>query len=386
MRKRIAQSMIAALLVSTLVVTPAFATSLEDMQADKARAESEASSLQEQITKTLDKIHTLEKDLENKQEEIEQADAELEKAAARQSDQYSAMKLRIKYMYEEGEVNFLETLLSATSFSDFINKAEYVQEVHSYDRTKLNEYENTTKEVEELKENLENEYVQIQTMQSDLEEETASLNATLEEKQEEIAQLDESIQAEIAARQEAERRAREEAERKAREEEEQRQAQEAARAAAAAQQTTSGSNSGSGTGSGGGSSGGSSSGSGGGSSYIPPQGSDGWAVVQYARQFIGYPYVYGGNSLTGGIDCSGFTQQIYAAFGVSLPRVDSAQATCGVEIPLSEAQAGDLLCYWGHVGIYNGSGGIIHASSPGVGIVEFSNCQYRSLKCVRRVL
>ena len=112
----------------------------------------------------------------------------------------------------------------------------------------------------------------------------------------------------------------------------------------------------------------------------------GQAIVDYACQFIGNPYVYGGNSLTNGIDCSGFTQQIYAAFGVSLPRVDSAQALCGVEIPLSQAKAGDLLCYYGHVGIYNGSGGIIHASSPGVGIVEFSNCQYRTLRCVRRVL
>ncbi len=385
MRKRIAQSTIAALLVSVLGVTPVFAASLEDMQADKARAESEASSLQEQISQTLDKIHTLETDLENKQKEIQAADAEFEEAAARQSEQYGAMKLRIKYMYEEGETSFLETLFSATSFSDFINKAEYVQEVHSYDRSKLSEYENTTKEVKELKESLEDEYVQMQTMQTDLEEEKASLNATLDEKQVEIAQLDESIQAEIAARQEAERRAREEEERRAREEEEQRQAQEAARAAAAAQQAAGGSSSSGGNSNSGSSSGGSSSGSGGGS-YVPPQGSDGWAVVQYARQFIGYPYVYGGNSLTGGIDCSGFTQQIYGAFGVSLPRVDSAQATCGVEIPLSQAQAGDLLCYWGHVGIYNGAGGIIHASSPGVGIVEFSNCQYRSLKCVRRVL
>lgn len=67
---------------------------------------------------------------------------------------------------------------------------------------------------------------------------------------------------------------------------------------------------------------------------------DGAAVVAYARQFIGNPYVYGGNSLTNGIDCSGFTQQIYAAFGVSLPRADSAQALCGVEIPLSQAKAG----------------------------------------------
>ena len=173
MRKRIAQSTIAALLVSVLGVTPVFAASLEDMQADKARAESEASSLQEQISQTLDKIHTLETDLENKQKEIQAADAEFEEAAARQSEQYGAMKLRIKYMYEEGETSFLETLFSATSFSDFINAAEYIQEVHSYDRSKLSEYENTTKEVKELKESLEDEYVQMQTMQTDLEEETA---------------------------------------------------------------------------------------------------------------------------------------------------------------------------------------------------------------------
>ena len=118
----------------------------------------------------------------------------------------------------------------------------------------------------------------------------------------------------------------------------------------------------------------------------PDNASAGQKIANKGCEYIGNPYVYGGNSLTNGIDCSGFTQQIYAAFGVSLPRVDSAQALCGVEIPLSQAKAGDLLCYYGHVGIYNGSGGIIHASSPGVGIVEFSNCQYRTLRCVRRVL
>lgn len=382
MRRRIAHAITAALLVSTLVVTPAFATSLEDMQANKAQAENEVSSLQQQITQTLDKIDTLEKDLEAKKVEIDQAGEKLEEAAARQSEQYGAMKLRIKYMYEEGESNFLEAMLTATSFSDFINKAEYVQEVHSYDRTKLDEYEDTTKQVEALKNGLEEEYVQMETLQTDLEAEKSTLNATLEEKQDEIAQLDESIQAAIAARREEERRAREAAAREA----EAREA--AAREAAAQQQANAAGNAGNG-GSGNNTQGGASSGnngSGGGSSYVPPQGSDGWAVVAYARQFIGNPYVYGGNSLTNGLDCSGFTQQIYGAFGVSLPRVDSAQATCGVEIPLSQAQAGDLLCYWGHVGIYNGAGGIIHASSPGVGIVEFSNCQYRTLKCVRRVL
>ncbi len=365
--KRIIRAWIAALLVSVLAVTPAFAASLEDMQADKAQAESEAESLREQITQTLDKIQTLEDDLEEKRGEIDEAGDKLEEAAANQTEQYEAMKLRIKYMYEAGSGSVLETLLSATSFADFLNKAEHVQEVHSYDREKLTEYENTAKQIEEMKEGLESEYTQMETMQVELEDEKTALNVTLEEKKEEISQLDEGIQQEIAARQEAERREREEAER---------------RAQAAAQQPAGG---GTGIGGSGGNSG-NNSGSSGGGNIVPPQGRDGWAVVQYARQFIGYPYVLGGNSLTGGIDCSGFTQQIYAKFGVSLPRVDSDQAACGVEVPLSQAQAGDLLCYWGHVGIYNGSGGIIHASSPSVGIVEFSNCNYRTLKCVRRVL
>ena len=157
MKKRIIRTIMIVFLVSIMVVTPVFASSLEDMQADKAQAESEAGSLQEQIKQTLEKIQTLEKDLETKQGEIDQAGEDLEKAASVQTEQYNAMKLRIKYMYEEGEVNFLETLFTATSFSDFINKAEYVQEVHSYDRTKLNEYEDITKKVEQLKKGLEDE-------------------------------------------------------------------------------------------------------------------------------------------------------------------------------------------------------------------------------------
>lgn len=376
MKNRIVQALVTALLISSMIVSPVFATTLEDMQKNKSKAESEASSLQEQLTETLDKIEALEEELNKKQEEVDEASDQLEEAAAKQSEQYAAMKLRIKYMYEEGNDTLLSTLLSSTSFTDLLNKAEYVAEVHSYDREKLNEYEETTKKVESMKESLQTEYEEMQTMQTDLEDEKASLTATLEEKQSEIAQLDQSIRDAIQARQEAERRAQEEA------------AQAAASAGTSQNQNnnqnnTAGNNNGNSNSSTGNSS---ASGSNSNTSYVPPQGKDGWAVVAYARQFIGNPYVYGGNSLTNGIDCSGFTQQIYAAFGVSLPRVDSDQALCGVEIPLSQAKAGDLLCYYGHVGIYNGAGGIIHASSPRVGIVEFSNCQYRTLKCVRRIL
>ena len=372
MKKRIVRAFISSLLMSSLVVSPVFATSIEQMQEDKSKAQSEAASLQDELTQLLGKINDLEADISDKEKEIEKAGEELEVAASKQTEQYDDMKLRIKYMYENGDSSLLEALLSANSFSDLINKAEYVQGVHSYDRKKLEEYVEITKEVEQLKANLEDDYSEMKTMEQNLETEKESLNATLESKQSEIAQLDQSIQQAIEERQRAEQQAREEAAR--REAEAQQAAQQTTQQPA--QQPSSGNST----------TGGNNTSSGGSSSIVKPQGRDGAAVVAYARQFIGYPYVYGGNSLTGGIDCSGFTQQIYAAFGVSLPRTSYAQAYCGYEIPLSQAQAGDLLVYDGHVGIYNGTGGIVHASSPSVGITEFSNCQYRRLLCVRRVL
>ena len=394
MKKRILQTIMVSLLVCAMTVTPVLGASLEDLQADKARAEDEADALQAQLSETLNKIDTLEADIAQKEEDVAAAGDELERAAAKQDAQNKAMRIRIKYMYEEGNTSFFEALLSAKSFSDLLNKAEYIQEVHSYDRKKLTEYMETTKQVKQMKENLQEEYESMQTMQGELLQEKASLNATIAEKESEIASLDESIRDAIAARQEAERRAAEEAARAAAEQERQRQEQEDQQSedvdeddgeedeqdqeyepgdedvdeGDSSQDEDDNSD------------------DGGSSSYYPPQGTDGWAVVEYARQFIGNPYVWGGNSLTEGCDCSGFTMLIYAAFGVSLPRTDSDQAYCGFEVPLSEAQAGDLLCYYGHVGIYNGSGGIIHASAPGVGIVEWGNCQYRTIMSVRRVL
>ena len=102
MKNRIVQALLTALLISSMIVSPVFATTLEDMQKNKDQAETEASSLQEQLTQTLDKIDTLEADLDKKQEEVEKAGDDLEEAAAKQTEQYESMKLRIKYMYEEG--------------------------------------------------------------------------------------------------------------------------------------------------------------------------------------------------------------------------------------------------------------------------------------------
>lgn len=111
----------------------------------------------------------------------------------------------------------------------------------------------------------------------------------------------------------------------------------------------------------------------------------GQSVVDYASQFIGNPYVWGGTSLTAGADCSGFVQAIYQHFGVDLPRTSSQQRSAGTEVNYEDAIAGDLVCYEGHIGIYMGDGKIVNARNPrkGIGITPAT---YKSILTVRRVL
>lgn len=113
----------------------------------------------------------------------------------------------------------------------------------------------------------------------------------------------------------------------------------------------------------------------------------GQSVVDYAMQFLGNPYVYGGTSLTHGCDCSGFTMGIFAHFGISLPHYDASQRSYGTAVgSLSEALPGDLVCFYGHVGIYIGNNQIIHASTPRGGI-KISDLSYMStIACIRRLV
>lgn len=111
----------------------------------------------------------------------------------------------------------------------------------------------------------------------------------------------------------------------------------------------------------------------------------GQAVVNFALQFVGNPYVYGGSSLTNGTDCSGFVMSVYQNFGVSLPHSSSADRSVGYKVgSLAEAQPGDILCYSGHVGIYMGNGQIVHASTEQTGI-KISDATYRKILAIRRI-
>ena len=108
-------------------------------------------------------------------------------------------------------------------------------------------------------------------------------------------------------------------------------------------------------------------------------------IVDFALQFEGNPYVYGGTSLTNGADCSGFVQSVFAHFGISLPRTTYDQINAGVEVSYDQAMPGDLICYDGHIGIYIGNGQIVNAQNPEQGI-GISPATYTTILSVRRIV
>ena len=166
MMRKFGIRLLAAIAASSLIVTPVLAApSVDELEKDKAAAQSEVESLQQQLTATLEKLDELETNLIAKGEEITQAEEDLKKAEEKEQQQYDDMKLRIKYMYEQGNTSAVEALITAEDFTSLVNNAEYVQNVYSYDRDKLEEYVETKKEVETLKTTLEEEQKNLQSMQ-----------------------------------------------------------------------------------------------------------------------------------------------------------------------------------------------------------------------------
>lgn len=333
---------LAALITSSLVVTPVFAApSVDDLQKSKASAQSEVNSLQSQLQSIVSKITQLEADLTTKGEEIIQAQTDLEQAQEDEKTQYAAMKLRIKYMYEAGDATALESLVSSEDFSDLLSKAEYVQSVHGYDRDKLEEYVATKQKIADLKEQLETEQSQLESMQTEYETEESNLTTLIDSKQAEVADLDSQIQeaAEKAAKEEEERQ-------KKAEEERQKQLQ-----AASQNSTTTNGNSGSSNSNKGNSSSSSSSSSG---SYVSG------STVSRAYSALGKPYVWGAAG-PNSFDCSGLVSFcLTGRYSHTYSSSDFVGLT-----KVSNPQPGDICVRVGHVGVYIGGGQMIHAPHTG---------------------
>lgn len=379
------------------------------LKSQEAAINAELEEKNAQLVEILASIQMLEETIADLEDQIAVKQEEYDAAKADEEARYEAMKRRIKYMYEQGNATYVQILMKATSFSDILNKVDYVEQLYEYDRRKLEEFQEVQRQVaeiqqqleeqkaehEESKRGLEGEQEALQETVDELEAQNEDISAQLEEAQAAAQELAAQLKAqnaelsaaveEEAAKAEAERQA---AAQKAAEEAAKKAAEEAAKKtgdgtkangtedAASETAETAGSTEKADT----------TSGSSGGSAPVNSSGVSGQTVANYACQFVGNPYVYGGNSLTNGTDCSGFTSLVYAHFGYSIGRTDSSQRSAGVAVDsLADALPGDIICYPGHVALYIGNGTVVHASTAATGI-KYSAATYRAYICIRRVI
>ena len=351
--------LITAVVTSSMIVTPVLAApSVDDLKKEKAVKQNEVSSLQSQLTTLMGKVNTLESELIQTGEDITKAQSDLVVAQKKEKEQYAAMKKRIKYMYEAGNDSAFETLVTSDDFTDLLSKAEYVQNVHSYDRKQLQEYVETKQQISDLKDSLEKDQKELESKQVEYEKQGDNLNNLITSKSSEVANLDSEIQAaaEAAAREAAERAAREAA---AKEAERQQAAASNHNAASTSNRNNTTSNRNNTTSSSSASVATKPSHS---SSSTTTSGTNanGGSIVSRAYSQLGKPYVwgaYGPNSF----DCSGFVS--YCLTG-SYTRLGTTLTFMGWT-RVSNPQPGDVVTTATHCGIYIGNGQMIHAPHTG---------------------
>lgn len=412
----------------------------------------EIDTIDQNLVQVMAQIDILNGEITDKESAIGQTKEDLAVAEANRDKQYEDMKKRIQYLYENGGSNaWAQMLLESDSITGLLSKAEYTEKMYQYDRDELKKMKETVQEVTDLGNQLAQEKAELEEMKQAQEQQQAGLQSALDEKKatasdyeaqianvraqaDEYRSLIEQQNAELQKIQEEKARQAEEAKKaeearkaqeKAAQEAEQRANEDAEEEGTGQNSTdvsTNDSNTNDNTDNGNDVTNDNNDGEepeNNNNDVTPPaeetdtpnydepetpdneepeeeQGSDsgysatGQAVVDYASQFIGNPYVWGGTSLTNGADCSGFVQSVFAHFGYSLPRVSDDQAGAGRGISYSESRAGDIIVYSGHVAILTGDGGIVHASNsapyPQGGIKYSSNALYRPYIAIRRIV
>lgn len=372
--------LITAVVTSSMIVTPVLAApSVDDLKKEKASKQNEVSSLQSQLTTLMGKVNTLESELIQTGEDITKAQSDLVVAQKKEKEQYAAMKKRIKYMYEAGNDSAFETLVTSDDFTDLLSKAEYVQNVHSYDRKQLQEYVETKQQISDLKDSLEKDQKELESKQAEYEKQGDNLNNLITSKSAEVANLDSEIQAaaEAAAREAAERAAREAAEKAAKEAERQQAAASNNNAASTSNRNNTTSNrnnttsSSTATSNRNNTTSSSSSSSSSASAATKPSNSssstttsgtnaNGGSIVSRAYSQLGKPYVWGACG-PNSFDCSGFVS--YCLTG-SYTRLGTTLTFMGWT-RVSNPQPGDVVTTATHCGIYIGNGQMIHAPHTG---------------------
>ena len=396
---------------------------------EKSRAESEAQQLEEKLGQSRQKEQAmeeelvrllalkdiLESDMGELKTQIQRADRDYRQAEEKRQRQYDILKKRIQFLYEEGDITYLDILLKAKNIGDVVSQTEYFRQLYEYDQEIIQRYEKLKQEAAGKKELLEEKQSQLEVMEEENESQQKELEGFIEARKTESSsfalELEEAqaraaqAAGEVIRKTEEIRilRARQEEERIRQEQERVRQEQESAGQESGAAGREPGATGrepggagrepggagrepgGAGQESGSAGTAQDSAGTAGGRSVKSIGGTEfGRNVADYALQFVGNPYVYGGTSLTGGTDCSGYTQSVYRHFGVSIPRTSGEQAGFGREIPYEEMEPGDLVCYSGHVAMYIGGGRIVHASSRKEGIKVSNDPAYRTIVSMRR--